>query len=128
MESPEKSRGQDHERQANGNDDYYTKIVEEFDGPNDPENPMNWPLRTKYLTTVLYSTLTFCITFSSSVFSTATMVTSQKFGVSTEVMTLGTSLVVIVSRSISVLRIAIETCLTPSVGICTRTHNLGSFE
>ena len=108
MEAPEKSHGQDHERQTTGNDEYYTKIVETFDGPNDPENPMNWPLRTKYLTTVLYSTLTFCITFSSSVFSTATMVTSKKFGVSTEVMTLGTSLVVIVSRSTSVLRIAVE--------------------
>lgn len=67
-----------------------------WDGPGDPQNPQNWPKSKKYLTTVLYSTCTFCITFASSVFSTATEVTAREFGVSTEVMTLGTSLVVLV--------------------------------
>lgn len=66
-----------------------------WDGPDDPENPMNWPLRKKYTTTVFYATLTFCLTFASSVFSTATMVTAKLFGVSNEVMVLGTSLFVL---------------------------------
>ena len=66
-----------------------------WDGPNDPENPFNWSKGKKYLITSLYSTVTFCLTFSSSIFSTATQVTAKKFGVSDEVMTLGTSLFVL---------------------------------
>lgn len=66
-----------------------------WDGPNDKENPMNWSRRKKYTVTVFYSTMTFCLTFASSVFSTATMVTAKLFGVSNEVMTLGTSLFVL---------------------------------
>ena len=68
-----------------------------WDGPNDPQNPHNWKKSKKYIVTVLYASLTFCITFSSSIFSTATEVTAELYGVSNEVMTLGTSLVVFVS-------------------------------
>lgn len=67
-----------------------------WDGPNDPQNPHNWKKSKKYTVTVLYSSLTLCITFASSIFSTATMVTAKMFGVSNEVMTLGTSLFVLV--------------------------------
>ncbi|MCJ1402433.1 Citrinin biosynthesis cluster MFS transporter mrr1 [Xylographa trunciseda] len=66
-----------------------------WDGPDDPGNPMNWPLRKKILVTFTFSMTTFVITFSSSVFSTATQVTATEFGVSEEVMTLGTSLFVL---------------------------------
>ncbi|MCJ1291774.1 Citrinin biosynthesis cluster MFS transporter mrr1 [Xylographa carneopallida] len=66
-----------------------------WDGPDDPGNPMNWPLRKKMLVTFTFSMTTFVITFSSSVFSTATQVTAVEFGVSEEVMTLGTSLFVL---------------------------------
>lgn len=66
-----------------------------WDGPDDPENPMNWSKRKKYTVTIFYASLTFCLTFASSVFSTATMVTAKLFGVSNEVMTLGTSLFVL---------------------------------
>ena len=77
------------------------QIVEEsnlvgWDGPNDPGNPQNWPKSKKYMTTVFYASLTFCLTFSSSVFSTATEVTAELYGVSNEVMVLGTSLFVLV--------------------------------
>ena len=68
-----------------------------WDGPNDPQNPHNWKKSKKYTVTVFYATLTFCITFASSIFSTATVVTAEQFGVSTEVMTLGTSVFVFVS-------------------------------
>ncbi|MCJ1370884.1 hypothetical protein MMC20_002098 [Loxospora ochrophaea] len=69
--------------------------VIEWDGPDDPENPQNWPKWRKYLVTIALSLTTFCITFSSSVFSTATEATAQAFGVSEEVTTLGTSLFVL---------------------------------
>ena len=67
-----------------------------WDGPDDPQNPQNWSRPKKFATTLLYATMTFCITFASSVFSTATVPTAAKFHVSTEVMTLGTGLFVIV--------------------------------
>lgn len=67
-----------------------------WDGPDDPQNPQNWSRPKKFATTIFYATMTFCITFASSVFSTATQVTSAEFHVSTEVMTLGTGLFVMV--------------------------------
>ncbi|EED23207.1 bicyclomycin resistance protein, putative [Talaromyces stipitatus ATCC 10500] len=66
-----------------------------WDGPDDPENPMNWPVWKKWIYTVALGSVTFTITFASSVFSTATVVTSMEFGVSEEVMVLATSLFVL---------------------------------
>ncbi len=66
-----------------------------WDGPNDPENPMNWPSGRKWLYTIVLGSVTFCVTFASSTFSTATVVTAEIFHVSLEVMTLGTSLFVL---------------------------------
>ena len=81
-----------------------------WDGPNDPLNPQNWKKSKKYTTTVFYASMTFCITFASSVFSTATPVTAKLFGVSTEVMTLGTSLFVLVSASSQLHPSNTDTC------------------
>lgn len=69
----------------------------DWDGPEDPENPMNWGLAKKNYITIMLSLVTFCVTFSSSIFSQATTVTSELYHVSTEVMTLATSLTVLVS-------------------------------
>lgn len=66
----------------------------EWDGPNDPESPMNWPTSKKWRVTLAMGMMTFCVTFASSVFSNATVPTAKLFGVSTEVTTLGTSLFV----------------------------------
>ncbi|CZR67551.1 probable fluconazole resistance protein [Phialocephala subalpina] len=66
----------------------------EWDGPDDPENPMNFKPSRKWIITIATSLITFVATFSSSVFSTATVATSEEYHVSTEVTTLGTSLCV----------------------------------
>jgi len=66
-----------------------------WDGPNDLENPMNWPTRKKWIVTLSLGLMTFCVTFASSVFSTGTTAVAAEFGVSTEVSTLGTSLFVL---------------------------------
>lgn len=66
----------------------------EWDGPDDPENPQNFARSRKWIITCVMSTMTMWITFASSVFSTATVVTAKEFNVSTEVMVLGTSLTV----------------------------------
>ncbi|CAI6337640.1 unnamed protein product [Periconia digitata] len=69
--------------------------VVDWYGPEDPENPMNMPRWRKWVITFTLSFVTACITFASSVFSTATLVTAEKFHTSPEVMTLPTSLFVI---------------------------------
>ncbi|KAK5017109.1 hypothetical protein LTR39_001722 [Cryomyces antarcticus] len=59
---------------------------------------MNWPVWKK---------LTFCITFASSVFSTATRPTALLFGVSNEVMVLATSLFVLGFASGPIIPVAV---------------------
>jgi MFS transporter, DHA1 family, multidrug resistance protein len=67
----------------------------EWDGPDDPGNPMNWSRTKKWIITIVLGLMTFCVTFASTVFSTATVPTAIEYGVSTEVTTLGTSLFVL---------------------------------
>jgi DHA1 family multidrug resistance protein-like MFS transporter len=67
----------------------------EWDGPDDPENPMNFTTRRRWFMTASLGAMTFCITFASSVFSQATGATAELFEVSNEVMILGTSLFVL---------------------------------
>lgn len=66
-----------------------------WDGPNDPQKPMNWSMTKKWLIVISTGLMTFCVSFASSVFSTTTFATAAKFGVSTEVMILGLSLYVV---------------------------------
>jgi DHA1 family multidrug resistance protein-like MFS transporter len=68
-----------------------------WSGPDDPENPQNFSVPFKWTITMLLSSLTVWITFSSSVFSQATLVTAELYGVSTEITTLATSLPLFVS-------------------------------
>lgn len=66
-----------------------------WNGPDDPENPMNWGKARKWVLTMSLAFMTLNITFASSVFSTATMVVAKQFDISLEVSTLGTSLFVL---------------------------------
>ncbi|EMC96762.1 hypothetical protein BAUCODRAFT_34154 [Baudoinia panamericana UAMH 10762] len=67
-------------------------VIVDFDGPDDPYRPMNWPFRKKAITTVLYGLTTMGATFSSSVYSPAVQEVSQTFHVGNEVSTLGIAL------------------------------------
>ena len=66
--------------------------IVDWDGPDDPEFPQNFPRSRKFLITITSATLNLTFTFSSSVFSAATLVTAKEFNVSAEVMILATSL------------------------------------
>lgn len=68
-----------------------TNIIR-FNEVADPGNPMNWSLKYKLMITAILASMTFITTFTSAIFSTAVEATSRKFQLSTEVMTLGTSL------------------------------------
>ena len=86
----EKSKGQQQQEQQSKDPNLI-----ELDGPHDPLNPQNWTTKKKWIFTFTYGMLTFSVTFASAVFSTAIVPTSKEFGVSEEVMTLGTSLFVL---------------------------------
>ena len=124
----ETGSGEANEVNQNGQDDRQTQRennVVGWDGPNDSQNPQNWKRSKKYMMTVFYASLTFYITFSSSVFSSATMVTAKMFGVSNEVMTLGTSFFVLISSHAG-FHTVIYSTLTQEIGIRGRPNHVGS--
>jgi DHA1 family multidrug resistance protein-like MFS transporter len=67
----------------------------DWEGPNDPENPQNWSRKYRWYTIMILAFMTFVVSFASSVWSTATVVTAEQFGVSQEVMILGVTLYVV---------------------------------
>ncbi|KAI0440727.1 polyamine transporter 1 [Xylaria telfairii] len=69
--------------------------VVEFDGPDDPYHPQNWPLKKKLVTAAILGYTTVTSAFTSSIFSAATPHVAKEFGVSTEVGILGVSLYVL---------------------------------
>ncbi|KAF2089566.1 putative MSF drug transporter, partial [Saccharata proteae CBS 121410] len=67
-------------------------VIVEFDGSDDPYNPMNWPFKKKVITTVLYGFTTMGATWASSIYSPAVSRIEEEFNVGETVATLGTSL------------------------------------
>ena len=67
----------------------------DFDGPDDPYRPINWTLKKKVYTTVLYGFTTMGSTWASSVFSPGLSQIAEQFDISTEVATLGLTLLLL---------------------------------
>lgn len=69
--------------------------VVDFDGPNDPRHPQNWPGKTKAIvfTILLFDSLS--ATLASSIFSPTAPAIKELYNVGQEVTTLGTSLFVL---------------------------------
>jgi DHA1 family multidrug resistance protein-like MFS transporter len=97
----------------------------EWNSPDDPENPMNWKTSKKWVVTLVLGSMTFCVTFASSVFSNATIPVAEEFGVSTEVTTLGTSLFVL-GFGVGPLVCFIEILLEPRLTIPSQIWGPGS--
>lgn len=70
----------------------------EFDGPDDPGNPKNWPKPRRWRITASMGMMTFVVTFASSIFSVAIDSVSKEYHVGTVVATLGVSLFLLVSQ------------------------------
>ncbi|KAI9925118.1 hypothetical protein MW887_006526 [Aspergillus wentii] len=68
--------------------------IVDFDGSDDPYRPMNWPLRKKVVTTVLYTLATCWISFASAVYSAGMHQIADDFHASTETCAAGISLMV----------------------------------
>ncbi|KAI9836148.1 MAG: hypothetical protein M1838_005126 [Thelocarpon superellum] len=68
------------------------EFLVDFDGPDDPYLPLNWPFRKKLITTTLYGFTTMGATWASAVYSPGIYQIAGDFNVSTEVSILGISL------------------------------------
>ena len=66
-------------------------VIVDFDGPDDPYRPLNWPFTKKVITTALYGFTTMGSTWASSVYSPAVDQISKQYHVGTEVSLLGLS-------------------------------------
>ncbi|KAI9776619.1 MAG: hypothetical protein M1835_005468 [Candelina submexicana] len=69
--------------------------IVEFDGPDDPYRPLNWPFRKKVVTTLLYGLTTMGSTWASSVYSPGISPIAKEFHVGEEVSLLGLSLLLL---------------------------------
>jgi DHA1 family multidrug resistance protein-like MFS transporter len=66
-----------------------------WNGPQDPQNPMNWPPRQKNIIVAAVCCISFSASFSSSVFAPAVLAVAAEYGVNEEVGILGISLYVL---------------------------------
>lgn len=71
------------------------KTATDWSGPDDPENPHNWPLSKKFYHSGVTALLSFVVTYGSSAYSPGIQQVASDFGVSKEVATLGLSLYVL---------------------------------
>jgi len=69
--------------------------IVDFDGPDDPYRPINWPFKKKVITTALYGFTTMGATLASSILSPAVNQIAGDFQVGVEVSTLGTALLLL---------------------------------
>lgn len=67
-------------------------VLVDFDGPDDPYRPMNWPTKKKVLTTLMYGMTTMTATWASSAYSAGTQQVAAEFHVANQVAVLGTTL------------------------------------
>lgn len=72
-----------------------TVTAQDWTGPDDPENPMNWPLWQRVYHTTIPGVFGFAVTFGSSVYTPALPEVVEKFNVSLTVAILGLSLYVL---------------------------------
>jgi hypothetical protein len=70
-------------------------ILVSWNGPQDPQNPMNWSSRRKTLIVAAICCISFSISFSGGLFAPAALTVAAEFGVNEEVALLGVSLYVL---------------------------------
>lgn len=63
-----------------------------FDGPDDPYHPLNWPMRKKAATTIVYGFVTMTATWASASYAAGTRQVAHEFNIGEQTATLGTTL------------------------------------
>ncbi|SPC65758.1 probable FLR1 - Putative H+ antiporter involved in multidrug resistance [Ustilago sp. UG-2017b] len=75
------------------NDDSHPYLID-WNGPNDPDNPLNWSMARKYFVTFLLCLLTFSVYMGSAIYTPGVQLLANWFGVGTVTATLGLTLFV----------------------------------
>ncbi|KAL6229888.1 hypothetical protein BDW75DRAFT_224080 [Aspergillus navahoensis] len=70
-------------------------FVVEFDGPDDPLYPQNWPLKKKFYISAMLAFTSICSTFDSAIFSASSQNVSAYFGVGLEVSVLSSTMYIV---------------------------------
>ncbi|KAJ6508226.1 MFS polyamine transporter [Mycena sanguinolenta] len=63
-----------------------SEIVVDFEGPNDPLNPKNWPRKKKWAATLVVSAFTLISPVSSSMIAPASEQVAERFGITNDVV------------------------------------------
>ncbi|TDL17023.1 MFS polyamine transporter [Rickenella mellea] len=66
-------------------DDEDSVLIVDWDGPDDPANPKNWPFKSKWAATAIVSAFTFISPVSSSMIAPAAAQVAEQFGIKSEV-------------------------------------------
>jgi DHA1 family multidrug resistance protein-like MFS transporter len=67
-------------------------VIVDFEGPDDPYRPQNWPTKKKVITVLLYGLTTMTATWASSAYSAGTHQIAAEFHVGVQTANLGTTL------------------------------------
>ena len=69
--------------------------TQDWNGPNDPDNPMNWPMVSRVYHTTVPALFNFIITLGSSIYTPGLSSVQERFNVSSTVALLGLSLYIL---------------------------------
>ena len=70
-------------------------VLVDFEGPDDPYRPVNWPMKKKIIATTLYGLTTMVATWASATYSAGQRQVAQEFNIGMQTATLGTTLFLI---------------------------------
>ena len=93
-EEEKAGRGNYNESPPDDLNDETDPYLVDWNGPNDPDNPLNWPFRKRVFVTGLICLLTFSVYLGSAIYSPGIELVAAYFHVGTVVATLGLTLFV----------------------------------
>ncbi|KIM73432.1 hypothetical protein PILCRDRAFT_829167 [Piloderma croceum F 1598] len=87
---------------TSADEDSNTLLVD-WEGPDDPENPKNWPMRRKWMAAFIVSSFTFISPVSSSMVAPATDTIAQEFHITSTVLIAMTTSIFVLAYAIGPL-------------------------
>lgn len=99
--TPQRSRSASQDQHENAEkppesmEDDSDPYLVDWNGPNDPDNPLNWSMRRKAFVTGLLCLLTFSVYMGSAIYTPGVELVAEYFGVGTVTATLGLTLFVL---------------------------------
>ncbi|KAF8877589.1 MFS polyamine transporter [Mucidula mucida] len=93
-------------QQTDVSEDYRDVVVVDWDGPDDPENPRNWPYQKRWRVTMAVSLFTFASTVTSSGIAPGSGKIAEEFGITSQPMVAMTVSIFVLAYAIGPLFMA----------------------